>query len=115
VVSADPAPTSTNSAQPSAAAQPIIAAAELAVGALKKFTTADGQPAVLLHPSASTFLAYQLVCTHQGCTVDYTGSGFQCPCHGARFDQTGQVTAGPARAPLTKVSVRVLDGQVMEG
>ncbi len=39
-------------------------------------------------------------CTHLGCTVRRTAEGFFCPCHGARYDARGQVTHGPARAPL---------------
>ena len=29
-----------------------------------------------------------------------TAEGFFCPCHGAKYDQQGQVTVGPARDPL---------------
>jgi len=39
-------------------------------------------------------------CTHLGCTIRRTAEGFFCPCHGARYDERGQVTQGPARAPL---------------
>ena len=39
-------------------------------------------------------------CTHLGCTVDRTGSGFHCPCHGSVFDQSGAVLSGPAPSPL---------------
>lgn len=39
-------------------------------------------------------------CTHLGCTVRRTAEGFFCPCHGARYDERGQVMQGPARSPL---------------
>jgi Rieske Fe-S protein len=54
------------------------------------------------------------VCTHAGCTVQYTGSEFACPCHGARFSATdGSATRGPAQAPLSSISVSIgPDGQI---
>jgi Rieske Fe-S protein len=44
--------------------------------------------------------AFSARCTHLGCVVQRTAEGFVCPCHGAEFDQKGQVTSGPARKPL---------------
>jgi cytochrome b6-f complex iron-sulfur subunit len=46
-------------------------------------------------------------CTHLGCTVRRTASGFRCPCHGARFDSMGRVVDGPARRPLAWFAVKV--------
>ncbi len=40
--------------------------------------------------------AISAVCTHLGCTVRRGGPGFECPCHGSRFDQNGAVVHGPA-------------------
>lgn len=39
-------------------------------------------------------------CTHLGCVVGVSGTGFACPCHGSRFDQDGNVTGGPAPRAL---------------
>jgi len=47
------------------------------------------------------FGAFSSRCTHLGCTVQRTATGFACPCHGARYDELGRVTAGPARRPLS--------------
>ncbi|MCU1686789.1 MAG: DoxX family rane protein [Amycolatopsis sp.] len=94
------------------AATVIAAAADVAVGSSKSFTAPNGTPAYLLHPAADTFMAFNAACTHQGCPVSYTGPGFRCPCHGSTFDQNGQVTGGPANAPLKKVPVKVVNGQV---
>lgn len=42
------------------------------------------------------------ICTHLGCTVKAEDQGFTCPCHGSRYDASGQPTMGPATAPLDR-------------
>jgi cytochrome b6-f complex iron-sulfur subunit len=42
------------------------------------------------------FFSVSSVCTHLGCNVKRTNSGFECPCHGSRFDENGRVVQGPA-------------------
>ena len=51
-------------------------------------TTGDPS-AVLLLPNGKV-VAYDLTCTHAGCTVEYDPSSglLICPCHGATFDPT---------------------------
>jgi cytochrome b6-f complex iron-sulfur subunit len=51
--------------------------------------------------------AISTTCTHLGCIVAISDTGFSCPCHGSRYDQDGVVTGGPAPKPLPwfKVSV----------
>ncbi|MBI2350707.1 MAG: Rieske 2Fe-2S domain-containing protein [Deltaproteobacteria bacterium] len=44
--------------------------------------------------------AMSVRCTHLGCTVGKVEWGYQCPCHGSRFDSTGRVLRGPAPKPL---------------
>jgi cytochrome b6-f complex iron-sulfur subunit len=44
--------------------------------------------------------AISTVCTHLGCTVNPVDTGFDCPCHGSTYDDQGEVTGGPAPAPL---------------
>jgi cytochrome b6-f complex iron-sulfur subunit len=46
------------------------------------------------------FFTVSSVCTHLGCNVKRAASGFECPCHGSRFDENGRVVQGPAPAPL---------------
>ncbi len=51
------------------------------------------------------------VCTHAGCLLN-DGSrtitaGLVCPCHGSVFDGDGNVTRGPARAPLQHYQVTI--------
>ncbi len=44
--------------------------------------------------------AISTTCTHLGCSVAISDTGFACPCHGSRYDQDGAVTGGPAPRPL---------------
>ena len=44
--------------------------------------------------------AISTTCTHLGCSVSISDTGFACPCHGSRYDQDGNVTGGPAPKPL---------------
>ncbi len=46
------------------------------------------------------FYAISSVCTHLGCNVKRGGAGFECPCHGSRFDENGRVVHGPAPSSL---------------
>lgn len=52
----------------------------------------------------STFAAYSRSCTHEGTRINLSGTGFLCPNHGARFDNDGNVTLGPANRALTKLA-----------
>jgi Rieske Fe-S protein len=44
--------------------------------------------------------AISAVCTHLGCVVTHSEQGFECPCHGSRFNEGGYVLQGPAKLPL---------------
>ena len=63
----------------------------------------------LMRDSAG-FYALSATCTHLGCTVRWDSDHFACPCHGSRYDSTGQVRQGPASRPLASVWVG-LDAQ----
>lgn len=52
-------------------------------------------------------------CTHAGCGVSPTETGFHCGCHGSDFTADGTVTSGPANEDLPWFEVRVEDGQVV--
>ena len=44
--------------------------------------------------------AISMVCQHLGCTVAASATGYDCPCHGSKYDDMGNVTHGPALVQL---------------
>jgi cytochrome b6-f complex iron-sulfur subunit len=71
------------------------------VGGFKTFTV-NSTPIIVFRTGQTTFKALSLVCTHQGCNIDWVNSSmqFQCPCHGSKFDKDGNVIQGPASRNL---------------
>lgn len=92
-----------------------IPLAELAVGGNKLFTYA-GSPAIVLRTPES-IKAFSLICTHLGCIVQWQEAAqeFYCPCHDGRFDQFGEVIAGPPPIPLEEIAVRVENDTIICG
>jgi cytochrome b6-f complex iron-sulfur subunit len=58
--------------------------------------------------------AISTTCTHLGCIVAPSATGFQCPCHGSQFDVDGNVTGGPAPKPLAWYSVSLTPSGELE-
>lgn len=55
---------------------------------------------VFLVRQGNTFRCLSAICTHLGCTVNRTGQGYHCPCHGSVFDDQGSIKSGPAPRAL---------------
>lgn len=94
----------------SGAANEIALAKDVPVNSAVAFTIPSNQdPGVLVHLNDGKFVAYDAVCTHAGCTVEFDAPSqmLYCPCHGAAFDpaHSAEVVQGPAPTPLAPVSV----------
>ena len=70
-----------------------------------------GDPGVLLSLAGGKIVAFDAICTHAGCTVQFDpGSGYLiCPCHGAEFDpaNAAAVVAGPTNQPLAAIPIKI--------
>ena len=68
---------------------------------------------LIARTNANTFSAIDAVCTHEGCTITGAdGATYVCPCHGSRYDRSGQRLAGPAQASLRQYPTMFADGIV---
>jgi glycine/D-amino acid oxidase-like deaminating enzyme/nitrite reductase/ring-hydroxylating ferredoxin subunit len=75
--------------------------ADLKPGDGRIVASGAGQHAV--HRDAEgTLHAVSARCTHLGCIVRWNAGeqSWDCPCHGSRFEPTGEVLTGPATRPL---------------
>jgi thiosulfate dehydrogenase [quinone] large subunit len=68
-----------------------------------------GDPGVIVQLADGSFVAFDAVCTHAGCTVEFDKPDLLlvCPCHSAVFDPThdAAVLQGPTSIPLTKLPI----------
>ncbi len=102
------APTTTT-AQARPAGTKIGPAGDVPVGGAASFQDpSTGDPSLVVQPQSGSFVAFDAVCPHAGCTVQYNTNAkrFICPCHGSEFNgRTGAVEVGPAVSGLTKLKV----------
>ena len=79
-------------------------------GALSFQDPSTGDPGIVVDVGGKV-VAYDALCTHQGCQVEYDPSQtlLVCPCHGAEFDPAkgAEVVAGPAPTPLASFPITV--------
>jgi len=89
--------------------------ADLPVGGTKAITY--GGVSVLVLRTPESLRAFSLVCTHLGCLVEWQKDKkeFYCPCHDGRFDEFGDVLAGPPPIPLEQFPVSVEGEMVTVG
>ena len=115
-----PSPAAGATAAPTAGSNPAVPAGARKIGNISQVpvntagTVTDpktGDPAIIVHTSGSTFVAYDAVCTHAGCTVQYDPQQrlLVCPCHGGTFDPAhgAQVVAGPPPSPLAPIDMKI--------
>ena len=73
------------------------------------FEYPSGYPNVLLMQPDGTIIALSLLCTHLCCNPQFqcASNEFDCPCHGSKFDISGNVLHGPATLPLPKIELTI--------
>jgi Rieske Fe-S protein len=85
----------------------VASADEVPVGGTKIFTYPTGEePCILLRPTATTYVAYSRLCTHNACPVffDDARNAIYCPCHAGVFSVAdGAVLEGPPPHPLPRI------------
>jgi cytochrome b6-f complex iron-sulfur subunit len=73
-------------------------------------------PLAVTRVSQTEAVTVSRVCTHQGCTVALPGAPggtLDCPCHGSRFQTSGQVVNGPAARALSQFPTRIVGSEVV--
>ena len=65
--------------------------------------------------SAEGLIALYQRCVHLGCRVPWCqpSQGFECPCHGSKYDSVGEYFAGPAPRNLDRFGVEVIEGNLV--
>lgn len=76
--------------------------------------TFDSEHRLFVIRQADRFHVISAICTHLGCTVQWRGTEFDCPCHGSRFRPDGSVIGGPAPRPLPWFDVSLSPDGLLE-
>lgn len=76
----------------------------------------SGRPVEVLR-TASGVSARSLLCTHQGCEVEWEEKegAYVCPCHEGKFDAEGRPVEGPPPKPLATLPARIEGDVVLVG
>lgn len=69
---------------------------------------------IIIRAGESNYVALSKVCTHSGCTVEFSkaSNNLPCPCHGSKFTIDGAVINGPATSALKKYTTK-LNGNIL--
>lgn len=84
-------------------------------GFVRDMESAMSPAIAIADPSGSGIIAMNSMCTHQGCSVEWSADDqlLKCPCHGSQFNPDGTVAQGPAAAPLERYEAKVEDDLVL--
>ena len=75
----------------------------------------QGKPAILIHTADDRWKAFDAVCTHLNCTVQYSDEkkAIWCACHGGTYDLSGHVIAGPPPRGLAAYTVALRGDKII--
>jgi Rieske Fe-S protein len=73
------------------------------------------RPALLVNTPAGELRAFDGICTHLNCTVQYRSDFGQiwCACHNGFYDISGKNIAGPPPRPLERLEVQIRGDEVV--
>lgn len=82
-----------------------------------KFFNFKGEAGVVIRKNNGELAAFNAVCTHLGCIVQWEKEkqDFLCPCHAGRYTSDGAVISGPPPRPLARLSFTVANGTITFG
>lgn len=76
------------------------------VGGVVRIDDVQGRSIALVRSSTKTYVAVNLLCTHQGGELVQTGNQWQCQVHQATFTLAGKNLIGPATTALKQLPVK---------
>jgi len=63
-----------------------------------------------------TWKAFSAVCTHAGCTLNYSSTSITCPCHPGVFSAAnGSVVSGPPPSKIAEYDVKIINNNLYVG
>jgi Rieske Fe-S protein len=77
------------------------------IGGSVRIGNVKGKPVAITRTGASTYVAFNLLCPHQGVTVEKSENGWKCAAHGSEFDKDGALSLGPATSDLPAVPMKI--------
>ena len=85
------------------------------VGGVVRIDDVQGRSIALVRSSTKTYVAVNLLCTHQGGELVQTGNQWQCQVHQATFTLAGKNLIGPATKALKQLPIKATASVVTIG
>ena len=80
------------------------------VGGAAKIGSVKGVPVAIARTGTFKYIAFNLLCPHQGVTVTQNEKGWVCNAHGSEFEADGDLVLGPATSGLARVPMKISKG-----
>lgn len=74
-----------------------------------------GKPVGVARTGTNTYVAFSLLCPHQGVPVIKGGDGWVCPAHLSKFEADGDLVLGPATTKLPRIPAKFSRGVLTVG